>query len=194
MENKYITVAYELFTTDAEGNCEMMEKAPAEHPFMFISGMGLTLDDFEAQVVNLAKGEKFDFTLTPEQAYGAYVNEAVQQLPKSVFEINGKFDETQIYEGAVVPLMNAEGERFNGTVTEITAETVTVDLNHPLAGMSLNFVGEITENREATAEEVAQMAKAMSGEGCCGGGCGGNCGGGCGGDCGGDCEGGCGCK
>lgn len=191
--NKYITVAYELYTTNSEGEREMMEKATAEHPFQFISGMGLTLDDFEAAVAGLQKGEKFDFTLTPEQAYGAYVEEAVQKLPRATFEIDGKLNADYIYEGAVVPLQNAEGERFNGTITEITATDITVDLNHPLAGQSLNFVGEVVENREATNEEIEEMAKMLSGEsgcGSCGGGCGaGGCGeSGCG--CG---EGGCGC-
>lgn len=189
--NKYVTVAYKLYTT-IDGKTEMQEEATKEHPFMFISGMGLTLDDFELQVAPLQKGEKFDFTLTPEQAYGPYFQEAVQQVPRNVFEINGKIDSNYIYEGAVVPLMNPDGERFNGTITEIGKDTITVDLNHPLAGHSLQFVGEIVENREATNQEIADMAKMLSGEGGCGG-CGGGCHGGCGGDCGeGGCEGGCG--
>lgn len=185
--NLNITVTYELYTT-TDGERELVEKATQERPFQFISGMGLTLDDFESQIVGLQKGEKFDFTLTPEQAYGEYLDEAVQTVPASVFEIDGKINSDYIYEGAVVPLMNADGQRFNGTIIKITPTEVTVDLNHPLAGESLTFVGEVLENREATNEELEQMAKMLSGEGgCCGGGCGGNCGG-CGGDCGGDCE------
>lgn len=195
--NRYITVAYELYTTMG-GERELMEKASEQHPFQFISGMGLTLDDFEAQMLALQAGEQFDFTLTPEQAYGQYVDEAVQTLPRSVFEINGKLDTQHVYEGAVVPLVNAEGERFHGTISQITDESVTVDLNHPLAGKSLNFVGHIIESREATTAEMEQMIKMLSGEGCGGcGGCGGGChDGGCGGDCNseGDCQcgGGCG--
>lgn len=184
-ENKYITVAYELYTTE-EGERELIEKAPANHPFQFISGMGLTLDAFEAQITGLKKGDKFDFTLSVEEAYGPYVPEAVQSVPKNIFEIDGKLNTDYIYEGAVVPLQNSEGERFNGTITEIGEELITVDLNHPLAGKELNFVGEVTENREATTQEVADMVKMLTGGGCggCGGGCkGGDCGGGCGGDC-----------
>ena len=52
-----------------------------------------------------------------------------------------------------------------------------MDMNHPLAGCDLNFVGEITENRPATNDELSEMARMMSGGGCsggCGGGC--NCG------------------
>ena len=187
--NKYITVAYELFT-DNDGNKELIEKAPIEHPFQFISDMGTTLDAFEAQIKPLKKGDKFDFTLTVEEAYGEYEEERVLELSKDVFKINGHFDKEHIYPGSVVPLMNADGARFNGTITEVKEDTVTVDLNHPLAGKELNFVGEVTEHRDATKEEIQGM---LNSEGGCGCGCD-SCGG-CGDDCGhdGHHEGGCGC-
>lgn len=190
--NKYITVAYELFT-DNDGNKELIEKAPIEHPFQFISDMGTTLDAFEAKIKPLKKGDKFDFTLTVEEAYGEYEEERVLELSKDVFKINGHFDKEHIYPGSVVPLMNADGARFYGTITEVKEDTVTVDLNHPLAGKELNFVGEVTEHRDATKEEIQGMLNMLSGEGGCGCGCD-SCGG-CGDDCGhdGHHEGGCGC-
>lgn len=183
--NKYITVAYELFTAGTEGKDELVEKAPAEHPFQFISGMGTTLDAFEAQIVPLAKGDKFDFTLTVDEAYGDYEQERVIELSKDTFKVDGHFDKERIYPGAVVPLMNADGARFNGLIAEVTDNTVTVDLNHPLAGKALHFVGEVTESREATNEEVQGMLNMLSGEGGCGCGCG---------HCGGDCDDECGCE
>lgn len=189
--NKYITVAYELYT-DFDGENQLVEKATAEHPFQFISDMGTTLDAFEANIKPLEKGGKFDFTLSIDEAYGPYEQERVLELDKTVFTINGKFDTEHIYPGAVVPLMNADGARFNGTIVEIVDDKVVVDLNHPLAGKELHFVGEVVEHREATKEEIQDMLNMLSGEGC-GGSCGG-CGGGCG-DEGGCCsdEGGCCC-
>lgn len=193
MENKYIAVSYRL-ETEHDGERTFREEATQEHPFQFISGMGLALDDFEAKVQDLAEGEDFAFELAPEQAYGPYFEEAVQKLPANVFEIDGKIDEDYIYVGAVVPLQNAEGERFNGTITEMTPTEITVDLNHPLAGMTLHFAGKVVTNRPATLQEMQETAQALSGG--CGGGCGG-CGGGCGscgdGGCGEGC-GDCGCK
>ena len=187
MENdkKYISVAYKLYSQQVNEEKEIVERATAERPFTFVSGMGMTLDDFEAQMLLLKKGDKFDFTLTPEQAYGAYVAEAVQTVPRSVFLINGKLDTNYIYEGAVVPLQNAEGDQFNGTITKISDETITVDLNHPLAGQSLTFVGEVLESRPATEGEIDRTIKQLAGESC--GGCGGDCGG-----CKSDCKSGCG--
>ena len=180
--NKYITVAYELYT-DFDGKKELVEKAPIEHPFQFISDMGTTLDAFEAQIKPLQKGEKFNFTLSVEEAYGEYEQERVLELNKDVFKINGHFDKEHIYPGSVVPLMNADGARFNGTITDVKEDTVTVDLNHPLAGKALNFIGEVTENRDATKDEIQGMLNMLSGEGGCGCGCD-SCGGGCGDDCG----------
>ena len=186
-ENKYITVAYELYTTE-DGERELMEKATAEHPFQFISGLGTTLDAFESQIVSLNKGDKFEFTIASEDAYGEYSEEHVLDLPKSIFEIDGRFDNERIYAGNVVPLMDAEGHRLNGTVVEVQDDKVVIDMNHPLAGAALTFVGEVIENRPATNEEIQGMVNVMSGEGGCG--CG-SCGDGCGDDEG--CGEGCGC-
>lgn len=176
-ENKYITLAYKLYTIE-NGEKEFTEEAPAEHPFQFISGLGLTLEAFENQVKDLKKGDKFDFTIKAEEAYGEYDDEHVIDLPKNIFEIEGKFDSERVVEGAVIPLMTSEGQRINGSVVEVKEDVVVMDMNHPLAGCDLNFVGEITENRPATNDELAEMTRMMSGG--CGGGC--SCG-----DCGGDC-------
>ena len=184
VENKYITLAYKLYSIE-NGEKEFTEEAPAEHPFQFISGLGLTLEAFESQVKDLKTGDKFDFTIKAEEAYGEYDEEHVIDLPKNIFEIEGKFDSERAVEGAVIPLMTSEGKRINGSVVEVKDDVVVMDMNHPLAGCDLNFVGEVTENRPATNDELAEMARMMSG-----GGCGGGCNGGC--DCG-DCGDGC-CK
>lgn len=176
IENKYITVAYKLYAIE-DGEKDFTEEATAEHPFQFISGLGLTLDSFEAQVKDLNKGDKFDFVIPCVEAYGEYDDAHVFDLPKNIFEIEGKFDNERVIPGAVIPLMTAEGQRVNGSVVEIKSDVVVMDMNHPLAGCDLNFVGEVVESRPATNEELAEIARMMSGGGCscgcdsCGGGC-----------------------
>ena len=189
-KNKYIAVAYKLYTNE-NGTENMVEEAPAERPFQFISGMGLALDDFEKNVAELHKGEDFEFSLTKEQAYGEHEAERVLSLEKEMFCIDGKLDTDNIYKDAIIPLQNENGQRFLGKVLEIGNDKVTVDLNHPLAGKDLHFVGSIVEAREATNEEIQTIINHLSGGGCsgCGGECGGDCN--CGGDCGSN-EGGCG--
>lgn len=189
-ENKYITVAYKLYTIE-DGEKELVEEAKAEHPFQFISGMGTTLEAFENQIVPLKKGDKFDFTIPSAEAYGEYNDEHVLDLPKHIFEIEGKFDSERIVAGNIVPLMDSEGRRMNGTVVEVKPDIVVVDMNHPLAGADLNFVGGVVESRPATNEEIQEVVNMMGGGGCscgcdsCGDGCGDGCGDhGCGDHCG----------
>lgn len=190
-KNKYIAVAYKLYTNE-NGTENMVEEAPANKPFQFISGMGLALDDFEKNVASLQKGEEFEFSLTKEQAYGEHEEERVLSLDREMFCIDGKLDSEHIFVDAIIPLQNENGQRFLGKVMEIGDSKVKVDLNHPLAGKDLHFKGSIIESREATNEEIQNMINQLSG------GCGGHCEG-CGGDCGGhdsgcegSCEGGCG--
>ena len=174
IQNKYISVSYKLYSNGSDEAPELIEETAEGEPFIFVSALGMTLDAFEAQIVPLKVGDKFDFTLAPNDAYGDYEASGKQSLPRKVFEINGKLDSRYIYEGAVVPLASPDGARFNGTIIEIGEESITVDLNHPLAGKNLNFVGEVLESREATNEEVRDALNQITG---CGGGCGG-CGGG----------------
>lgn len=177
-ENKYITVAYELYTDNEKGIHELVEKAPVEHPFQFITNMGVALDAFEAKVAALADGENFDFTLTADEAYGPYEEAHVIDLDKEIFCIDGRFDKNTIYPGNVIPLVNADGNRFQGLILEVTDSKVKVDLNHPLAGKDLHFRGEVVTSRPATVAEIQAMAQMLSGEGGCGCGCD-DCGGGC---------------
>ena len=114
--HKYVAVAYELYTDNEKGIHELVEKAPTEHPFQFISGMGVALDTFEEKMLALNEGDAFDFVLKQEEAYGPYEEERVLELPKETFSVNGKFDKDMVYPGAVLPLMNADGNRFQGLV------------------------------------------------------------------------------
>lgn len=182
--NKYITVAYKLYTID-NGEKDFTEEAPAQHPFQFISGLGMTLDAFENALKDLNAGDSFDFVIPAAEAYGDYDNDHVIELPKEIFLIDGKFDSERVVPGAIVPLMTNEGQRINGSVVEVKDDVVVMDMNHPLAGCDLNFVGEVITSRVASNEEIAEAVQMMSGG--CGGGCSG-CGGGCGdGECGDSC-------
>ena len=95
VENKYITVAYKLYAIE-DGEKDFTEEATAEHPFQFISGLGLILESFEDQVKSLKAGDKFDFTIACADAYGDFDEEHVIDLPKQIFEVDGKFDSERI--------------------------------------------------------------------------------------------------
>ena len=174
-ENKYMTVAYELYV-DRDGKETMVEKAPEEQPFQFVSGMGVTLELFEANVASLAKGDTFDFVIPMADAYGEIDPAHIIDLPKEIFEIDGKFDSERVFAGNIIPMLNSDGNHLNGTVVEVKADSVRMDFNHPLAGETLHFSGEVLDVHEPTAEEIAELTSPHGGCGCgcddCGGGCG----------------------
>ena len=177
--NKYIAVAYKLYA-ESEGKKVMVEEAPAEQPFNFVSGLAITIPEFEKAVVALNKGDEFDFVLDAAHAYGEHVAERVLDLDKKMFYVDGHFDDKNIYKDAIIPLQNEDGNRFMGHVLEVNDTIVKVDLNHPLAGKSLNFKGTVIESREISKEELQEYVNNLNAGGC-GGGCD-NCGGSCGGE------------
>jgi len=176
--NKSVSAEYELFVDgEKEGELELMEKATPQQPLSFIYGVGMMLPKFEENLFGMQAGDKFDFVINNEDAYGEYDDESVLDLDRGIFEIDGKLDEEMIFEGNVVPLMDNEGNRVNAQVVSVSETHVKVDLNHPLAGENLHFKGSVLEVREATEKELA----ALMGGGCGSCGCGdGGCGDGCG--------------
>lgn len=165
--HNFISLSYDLFLKDEEGNLALYERAPKEKPFQFISGIGYTLELFEQGVINLSAGQNFEITIPCQQAYGEYNDEYKLTLDKQIFYRDGQFDSERVKEGYVIPLSDGR-ETFNALVTQITETEVAVDLNHPLAGEELTFHGVVLENRPATDEELAQALKPSHS---CGGGC-----------------------
>lgn len=169
--NKFISASYDLFVAgEEEGqDQELMEKATAEKPLSFIFGTGMMLEAFENNLAGLTVGDTFDFSISAEEAYGEYSDEQVVEIPRSVFEVDGTMDEEVIFENNIVPMMDQNGNRLDGTVVSIGDENIKMDFNHPLAGEELHFIGKVLIVREPTEEEVKQFMG--SGCGCGEGGC-----------------------
>ncbi|MDR0866290.1 MAG: FKBP-type peptidyl-prolyl cis-trans isomerase [Candidatus Symbiothrix sp.] len=156
-DGKIVSLTYDL-TVGENGEKELMERATEAYPLKFMYGMGMMLEDFEKNIAGLETGDNFSFTLTPEQGYGEYDEQKVVELPKSIFEVDGKFDEERISEGETLPMMDANGNRLMGSVLEIKKEVVVMDFNHPLAGETLHFDGQVIDVHEPTAQEIAAIA------------------------------------
>ena len=171
--NKYVAVIYDLNVGEGEER-KKKKKATREVPLKFIYGTGMMIPAFEDALAGLESGDQFDFSLTPENAYGEYNEDHVLELPKNIFEIDGKFDSEMVKEGNTIPMMDADGHRMNGSVLEVKKDVVVMDFNHPLAGETLHFKGEVVDVHEPTAEEIAAMTSSSCSGGCegCGGGCG----------------------
>ena len=181
-ENKLVILQYKLSVKTENGELELMEETTPEQPLQYFHGMGMMLPKFEENLEGLGEGDKFDFMIPVADAYGEYEDENVIELPKAIFMIDGKFDDEKVFPGAIVPLVDNEGNRINAEIVEVKAEVVKVDLNHPLAGEDLYFSGRIISVTQPSEEELhAMMHHGCGGCSCdsCGdGGCSG-CGGGC---------------
>lgn len=192
-KHKVVKVQYDLYVEGEEaGKEELMERATAEMPLVYCQGIGMMLPKFEEALEGKDTGDEFDFVIPEADAYGEYDEAGVLELDKQIFCIDGEFDNERVQVGAIIPMNTADGQIIKAQVVEITKDKVTIDLNHPLAGENLHFIGKILEVRDVTEAELKALTQ-PHGCGGCGGNCGGNCSdGNCGGGCEGGCEGGCG--
>lgn len=183
-KDRLVRLQYELYVVNGDGSRgDLIEATSEDMPLEFIHGMGLMLPHFEAELNGLEEGDKFDFTLSPENAYQEPREDLKLTLPREAFLVDGEFDSGTVYEGAMVPMLTDDGQRVEGLVVSIEGEEVKMDFNHPLAGKSLNFVGHVQEVKEPTPEEYQAILQPMTGGGCSGcghdhdhsGGCGGGC-------------------
>ncbi len=108
------------------------------------------LPKFEENLAGLSSGDSYDFQLAAEDAYGVKDENAIAELPLDMF---GEMEKPEI--GSVLPLQDNEGNQFRAQVKSISDTAVTVDLNHPMAGQDLHFIGTIISVREATEEELS---------------------------------------
>ena len=163
-------------------NGEIADKATAEQPLEFIFGMGMLLPDFEKNIEGKTNGDEFKFTLTPENGYGELNAEAIIELPKDIFMVEGEIAQEVLTVGNVLPMGDNQGNKMMGTVKEVKDDVIVMDFNHPMAGQILDFEGKIVNVTEATDEDL--QAYMGGGCNCSEGGCGdGECGDGCGEGC-----------
>lgn len=163
-DSKYVTLTYDLNVGEGDER-ELMEQATPEKPLEFIFGTNSMLKAFEDNIYGLSEGDKFKFTLNPEEAYGEFDESRIIDLPKNIFEVDGKIDHEMLFEGNTLPMMDSEGNRLTGSVVSITDNTVTMDFNHPLAGETMHFEGTVQDVRDASPAEIAAL---FSGSGCSG--------------------------
>lgn len=172
-KNKFVSLTYDLYVGGEDGtNKELMESATKSRPLNFTFGLGMMLEQFEENLSGLKVGDKFDFTIKPEDAYGEYNDNLLQNVEREVFlDENGSFNSEAIAVGKVLRMVNEDGGEFDGAVVEVTDTHVKMDFNHPLAGEFLNFKGEVLLVRDATEEEIAVAKNPHGCGGCGGGGC-----------------------
>lgn len=149
-KNTVVTVTY---TLKVDG--ELVEQTSKENPLTFLAGVGMMIPGFENQLAGKEPGDQYDITVQPEEGYGDTDPEAIIDLPKDIFKVDGQLQEDMLVVGNIIPLQDQNGHPLQGVVLEVGEDTVKMDLNHRLSGKTLHFTGEVLEVRPATEDEIS---------------------------------------
>jgi len=143
-KNKVVSFDYTLKDT----NDEVLDISGAE-PMVYLHGHENIISGLEKALEGKTAGDSFKVMVHAAEAYGEWDGNLSTKVPRSSFD-----GVKELAEG-----MQFEAQFPNGsqvvTVTKITDNEITVDANHPLAGMDLNFDVVVREIRDATEEEIA---------------------------------------
>ena len=148
--NHVVAVKYILHTLNEDGSKTLVEETTAENPLTFLYGVGMMIPKFEQEILGLKAGDKTDFVIASDEAYGPRQPDALANLSAEMFRESGMPPV-----GALLPLSDDRGNNFQAVVVEVTEDHVVADLNHPMAGKDLDFQVEIVNTRPATEEELA---------------------------------------
>jgi len=126
-----------IYYTGRKQNGEIFDSATEEKPLRFELGEEGVLPDFSAAIVDMAEGERKEFTLVPAQAFGDKQPELVQALPRKSLG-KGIDPKPGMILGMILERDGVQ-HQVPALVTEVGSDTVTVDYNHPLAGETLSY-------------------------------------------------------
>ncbi|KJV05916.1 FKBP-type peptidyl-prolyl cis-trans isomerase [Methylocucumis oryzae] len=140
-----VSIHYTL--TNDEG--EVIDSSDGNEPLVYLHGYGNIISGLEAALTDKAVGDKLNVRIEPEDAYGLFYEDRIQVIPRAMFE--------GINELAVGMQFHADVSSGPGVVTivDIDGDDITIDGNHPLAGVPLTFAVEIIDIRPAADEELA---------------------------------------
>ena len=109
-------------------------------PLEFEVGKGHVIKGFDNAVVGMVEGEEKEFSISPSDAYGEHDPTLVQKVPREIFPQDAELSPGLLFEAGL-----PTGEKVPAMITAVNSNTVSVDLNHPLAGKTLNFKIKIKE-------------------------------------------------
>lgn len=126
-------------------------------PLEFILGAGQMIRGFDSAVNGMKVGDEKEVTLQPEDAYGEHNPQYVIEVPKQNFPEEAK-------EGMMIGLPMPNGAQAPAVIKKIGEETVTLDLNSPMAGKVLIFKIKLVDLVEG--DHTPEMPEHGCGENC----------------------------
>ena len=144
-DNMAVTIHYTLTNDDGE----VLDSSIGEEALVYLHGGGNIISGLEKALHGKTVGDKFSVRIAPEDAYGELMEEMVQVISRDMFE---GIDNIEVG-------MQFHADVSSGTgvvkVVNIEDDDITIDGNHPLAGLALTFDVEVIDVRPATEEEAA---------------------------------------
>jgi len=128
---------------------EVMDTSEGRAPLVYLHGIGALIPGLESELEGKAAADKVSAVIAPEDAYGARSEDLLRVVSKDGFQ-----GEEELQAGMRVQLGTEQGPMV-AVVSAITGDEVTLDMNHPLADMTLYFDVEVVAVRPATADELA---------------------------------------
>ncbi len=140
-----VTLDFTLTLSDGE----VADSTQGEMPLRFVVGQGQLLPGLEDALIGMAVNEERDITLRPEDAYGEWDEEALEEVALSELP-----EDVELEEGMPLEVTDTEGETYEANVYEVREDSVILDYNHPLAGETLSFHVKVIDVRPATPIEL----------------------------------------
>ena len=116
------------------------DSSAGREPLQFKLGGGQIIPGFEEAVLGMSPGDSITKIIPADQAYGPRREEMVLVVDRDVFPEN--INPTP---GQQLEMRQSDDHTIDVVVTKVTAENVTLDANHPLAGQDLTFEIELVE-------------------------------------------------
>jgi len=144
-DNMAVSIHYTLTNDDGE----VLDSSIGDEALVFLQGSGNIISGLEKAMVGKVAGDKFNVRIAPEDAYGELMEDMIQVISRDMFE---GIDDIE-----VGMQFHADVNSGSGivTVVSIDDDNITIDGNHPLAGLALTFDVEVIDVRPATEEEAA---------------------------------------
>lgn len=144
--NSVVSIHYEL--TDDEGT--VLDSSRGREPLAYLHGAGNIIPGLEQALTGKVENDSVKVRVEPNDGYGEIIPELIQVVPLAAFQGVETVEVGMAFE-AEAP--NGHIQRV--VVKDVEGDQVTIDANHPLAGMALNFDVDVVSVRDATEEEIA---------------------------------------
>jgi FKBP-type peptidyl-prolyl cis-trans isomerase SlyD len=138
-DGSIVSIDYTL--TDETG--KVIDSNAGKKPLTYVQGAGQIVRGLEQELSGLKVGDRKKVQVKPEEGYGLPNPQAFQEIPKDKIPLDAQ------KVGAMLMTKSPQGQSIAMRVHEVKDKTVVVDLNHPLAGKTLNFDVKVTDIKAA---------------------------------------------